>query len=352
MKRILVLILLLVSIASSAQIKDSVINYVLPDSVKTISFMADIIVHPTEEKQYWRAGIKVDGASLFLTNYRGRTSFWFHADAELNQISRGLNTGFDLKNFDVTFSYPWNVNDTCRLLIAQATDSAANFSLYSGYIFLPKEKKWKWMGTGKIMGRWNSIQKPSIVYYYKKKNPVSINELQVWCQRQNGSWKNMLQTNFTPPVVNLYSHVDSLEQLSIEKKIIQKAITPSTPFAPHFPYETPETPFKDIQGVYYAFMKEGTGKQVSVNDVVVAYYKGMLLDGSVFDSTKDKPATFPLNRLIKGWQIGVPLCKVGGKIKLIIPSNLGYSIRTRAAKIPPNSILVFEIEVVDAKSPQ
>jgi FKBP-type peptidyl-prolyl cis-trans isomerase len=56
--------------------------------------------------------------------------------------------------------------------------------------------------------------------------------------------------------------------------------------------------------------------------------------------------------LIRGWQIGVPLCKVGGKIRLVIPSNLAYSIRTRAAKIPPNSILVFEIEVVDAKSPQ
>ena len=78
----------------------------------------------------------------------------------------------------------------------------------------------------------------------------------------------------------------------------------------------------------------------------------MFKDGSVFDETKDKPATFPLKRLIMGWQIGVPLCKVGGKIKIIIPSNLGYSIRTRAAKIPPNSILVFEIEVVDAKAPQ
>jgi FKBP-type peptidyl-prolyl cis-trans isomerase len=53
-----------------------------------------------------------------------------------------------------------------------------------------------------------------------------------------------------------------------------------------------------------------------------------------------------------GWQIGVPLCKVGGKIKIIIPSNLGYSIRTRSAKIPPNSVLVFEIEVLDAKAPQ
>ena len=106
-------------------------------------------------------------------------------------------------------------------------------------------------------------------------------------------------------------------------------------------------------GVYYSILKEGTGRQVSVNDTVTIFYKGYLFnDGSVFDETKDKPATFPLKRLIMGWQIGVPLCKVGGKIKIIIPSNLGYSIRTRAAKIPPNSILVFEIEVVDAKAPQ
>ena len=51
----------------------------------------------------------------------------------------------------------------------------------------------------------------------------------------------------------------------------------------------------------------------------------------------------------QGWQLGVPLCKVGGKIKLVIPSALAYSVRTRAPKIPPNSILVFEVEVLDAK---
>ena len=75
-----------------------------------------------------------------------------------------------------------------------------------------------------------------------------------------------------------------------------------------------------------------------------------LYSGYIF-LPKEKPATFPLKRLIMGWQIGVPLCKIGGKIKIIIPSNLAYSIRTRAAKIPPNSILVFEIEVVDARAP-
>ncbi|MGC8064199.1 FKBP-type peptidyl-prolyl cis-trans isomerase, partial [Salmonella enterica] len=72
-------------------------------------------------------------------------------------------------------------------------------------------------------------------------------------------------------------------------------------------------------------------------------------DGSIFDQTKDKPATFPLNRLIKGWQIAVPMCKVGGSIRVIIPSALAYSIRTRSKNIPPNSVLVFDIDVVDVK---
>ena len=92
---------------------------------------------------------------------------------------------------------------------------------------------------------------------------------------------------------------------------------------------------------------------VSVEDTVTIFYKGYLFsNGQVFDQTGEKPASFPLKRLIRGWQIAVPLLKVGGKIKLVIPSDLAYSIRTRAAKIPPNSILVFEIEVLDARSPE
>ena len=87
-----------------------------------------------------------------------------------------------------------------------------------------------------------------------------------------------------------------------------------------------------------------------MSDTVTVLYKGSLLkDGSVFDETKKEPVSFPLNRLIKGWQIGLPLCRVGGKIKLIIPSAQAYSIRSRSKDIPPNSVLVFEIEVVGVK---
>jgi FKBP-type peptidyl-prolyl cis-trans isomerase len=102
-----------------------------------------------------------------------------------------------------------------------------------------------------------------------------------------------------------------------------------------------------INGVYYHILQEGTGAYVKVTDSVTVHYKGSLLqDGSVFDQTKDKPATFLLGRLIKGWQLALPQSKVGGKIRVVIPSGQAYGIRTRSTAIPPNSILVFDIEVL------
>jgi FKBP-type peptidyl-prolyl cis-trans isomerase len=87
-----------------------------------------------------------------------------------------------------------------------------------------------------------------------------------------------------------------------------------------------------------------------LTDTLVVHYKGSLFsDGSVFDQTKEKPATFPLGRLIKGWQLGLTQCRVGGKIRLYIPSGSAYGIRTLSTAIPPNSILVFDVEVLDAK---
>jgi FKBP-type peptidyl-prolyl cis-trans isomerase FkpA len=161
-----------------------------------------------------------------------------------------------------------------------------------------------------------------------------------WLQGNTGRWKN-LNGDQSIIMVNLLSHVDSLRQLEKETQLIQQAITSG------------KTDAKDIhEGVYYKIMKEGSGRQVSLNDTVTVFYKlNLFRDGSLVEEALEKPATFPLKRLIKGWQLGVPLCRVGGKIKLVIPSGMAYSIRTRAPKIPPNSILQFEIEVVDAKPP-
>ncbi len=328
------------SLPIHAMDKDSTINYNLPDSVKAVQFMAEVNVQSYNEKKDFRLGIKTDAVSLMLLSGRRGSRFCFYTKANLNNINRGINTGFDVKDWGVTFKYNWKTNETYKLLISQATDSASNLSIYSGYVFLPRENKWKFIGSCKMEGSWNTIQQPAITSYRPKKQSMFFSIGQVWCQRQNGSWRNMKQETAPNPSINLFGHIDSVQQRQIDIKKIEDAIA------------SRKTDVRDnVEKVYYKIMKEGTGRLVSVNDTVVAYYKGYLFaNDSVFDQTRDNPATFPLWRLIRGWQIGVPLCKVGGKIKLVIPSDLAYSIRTRSAKIPPNSILVFEIEVVDVKS--
>jgi FKBP-type peptidyl-prolyl cis-trans isomerase len=341
MKRILAFaFLVFIAQHSFANNKDSVLYYSVPDSVKAVSFLADISIGTITTKKEVFAGIKTDVVKLSLESEKKQREIVFEFPSAATVMANGL--GVKAEKGELSWKHAWEENKEYRLMIATASDSAGNFALYSGYIFLPNERKWKLIGTCKISGQWNSLKQPSVFFSKLKKNPLLVGIDEAWCQRNNGSWKNLSQKNLALSVVNLFSHVDSLEQLQIDKKLITQAIA-----------ENKTEAKQEHEGVYYRILKEGTGRQVSVNDTVIAYYKGYLFkDNSVFDQTKDKPATFPLKRLIVGWQIGVPLCKVGGKIKIIIPSNLGYSIRTRSAKIPPNSILVFEIEVVDAKAPQ
>lgn len=94
---------------------------------------------------------------------------------------------------------------------------------------------------------------------------------------------------------------------------------------------------------------EGTGDVVPENATITAHYTGALCkDGTIFQSSHDfgKPATFGLNQVIAGWTQGVPGMKVGGTRRLIIPSALAYGSVRAAANIPPNSDLVFDIELV------
>ncbi|MEO5945833.1 MAG: FKBP-type peptidyl-prolyl cis-trans isomerase [Chitinophagaceae bacterium] len=329
---------ILVSIFSNATDRDSTTLYNLPDSIKAVLFMAEVKVLATSDKKEVYTGIQTDIVKLSIEAEKKEKGFVFEFPKSAIVMARGLNTDVQEKG-EVSFKYNWTVNEEYRLLIAQASDSAGNFSLFTGYVFLPKVNKWKLIGTCKVNGRWNSLQQPTSFFSTKKKSGFQTSFNQLWIQRSNGKWHNLKESNLQPPVINLMSHTDSIQQKEIELKLITDAILAGKTDA-----------INNEQSVYYSIMKEGTGRQVLLTDTVTVFYKGYIFaDNSIFDQTKDKPATFPLNRLIKGWQIGIPLCKVGGKIKLVIPSDLAYSIRTRSAKIPPNSILVFEIEVVDVK---
>jgi FKBP-type peptidyl-prolyl cis-trans isomerase len=103
-------------------------------------------------------------------------------------------------------------------------------------------------------------------------------------------------------------------------------------------------------GLKYTVLTKGTGKvSPKATDTVTVHYHGTLLNGTVFDSSVDRgqPASFPLNRVIPGWTEGVQLMVVGDKFKFEIPADLAYGANSPSPVIPPNSTLVFEVELLE-----
>jgi FKBP-type peptidyl-prolyl cis-trans isomerase len=285
--------------------------------------------------------------------------------------------------------YNWKAGEKYKFLVTALPDSSSNTTIYTGYFFMPELQKWKLIAAFKapkdgnyLKGLYSFVENFEGINGQVQRKGLFGNQ---WIRNENGQWNEITAASFSydatgkagdrtdygagiengqfylwnggfqqagakykevftrkaaekNPEINLYKNADSIIQAAIDRRAILGAIAAG---------KSDTTGSKD--GLYYKILKEGTGSNVLLSDTVVAYYKGSILNGEVFDETKEKPATFPLNLLIKGWQIGLPVCRVGGKIRLIIPSGLAYSIRTRSSKIPPNSILMFDIEVVDVK---
>ena len=102
-------------------------------------------------------------------------------------------------------------------------------------------------------------------------------------------------------------------------------------------------------GIQYSVLTEGEGAKPVATDTVKVHYKGTFLSGDTFDSSYDRgePAVFPLNRVIRGWTEGVQLMSVGSKFKFTIPSDLAYGPKGNPPRIPGNSVLQFEIELLE-----
>ncbi|WP_439506442.1 DUF3472 domain-containing protein [Sediminibacterium sp.] len=288
------------------------------------------------------------------------------------------------------FVYPWKTGEKYQFMVFALTDSVKSNTIYSGYFFIPETGKWKLIASFRAPKDGNYLQN----LYSFSENFWGLNgQLErkaffgnQWIQKSNGRWEELLTSKFSydatgkaghridysagvdgkqfylshggfkpaniqfgqslfrqptgqRPNIDLNRNSDSLVQAKLDEESIKAAVSKGT---------------LDTTGnessVYYHILKQGAGKPIKVTDTVTVYYKGSLLsDGSIFDQTKEKPATFPLNRLIKGWQLAVPKINVGGTIKVIIPSGLAYGIRSRSKDIPANSVLVFDIEVLDAK---
>ena len=102
-------------------------------------------------------------------------------------------------------------------------------------------------------------------------------------------------------------------------------------------------------GLQYKVLQEGNGKRPKATDRVKCHYEGMLVDGTLFDSSiaRGEPATFPLNQVIAGWTEGLQLMQEGAKYRFFIPYHLGYGERGAGGSIPPFATLIFDVELIE-----
>jgi hypothetical protein len=384
--------------------------YPLPDSLKVASFYNEITIPKDADPlhSYYMAcgfargyfGIQVNSPTerrvIFSVWDAGNEAVDRNKVADENKvklIAKGDDVFADGFGNEGTgghshWIYNWRTEETYRFLVTATIDSAAGTTTYTGYFFIPELQKWKLIAAFKAPKDGKPLRKLySFVENFRGANGQLYRKAffgNQWVRNERGEWKEITTSIFSydatgkagdridygggtesnkfylwnggfrqadakfneefgrkgtgeKPVIDLYKNVDSLIEAKKENEIILKAIRDGK-------MDTTGS----VNGVFYKILKEGNGNLVSVDDTLVVHYKGQLLNGFVFDETREKPATFPLKRLIKGWQTGLLFCREGGKIRLIIPSSLAYSIRNLNV-ISPNSILVFEIEVVEIK---
>ncbi len=103
----------------------------------------------------------------------------------------------------------------------------------------------------------------------------------------------------------------------------------------------------------YKVITEGKGKKPKATDTVTVNYRGMLIDGTEFDSSikRGQPATFPVSGVIPGWTEALQLMKEGSKWEVVIPPSLAYKEQGAGGAIGPNAVLVFEVELISVNEP-
>lgn len=101
-------------------------------------------------------------------------------------------------------------------------------------------------------------------------------------------------------------------------------------------------------GLQYRIIEEANGAQPGLNDRVLVHYRGRLVDGTEFDSSykRNRPASFRVNQVIKGWTEALQMMPRGSKWQLVIPPDLGYGEKGAGDMIPPNSTLIFDVELI------
>jgi hypothetical protein len=313
----------------------------LPISVNTklSAIITTVKTSLLEQGKKGKLGISTSQSKLYFNVTQKKSSIVFEVPHASTLLSNGLETVVASKS-SVTWDFDVTKESQYKLYIATASDSAENFIVYSGYIYFPQLNKWKLIASFRINGSIENIISANTFNSYPTTTSLEDLFIDSWGQRDSGPWLKIKSSATQNPILLPFSDIDSTKQSQVDNFLIQKAIESK---------QTDANTFKE--GLYITLMKTSSRKDlVHMTDTVSIYYKGYILGTNiVFDQTTTETRTFPLSRLIRGWQIGLENTSIGDKVKLLIPSGLAYGIRTRSPKIPPNSILVFEIETVDAK---
>ena len=178
-KGLFLFLLLFYSLFSFASGKDSVVHYTIPDSLRAVSFMADITVKAVLSKKEVFTGIITDNVSLKLEADKNKRELVFSFPKTATVLAKGLQVKSGEKG-ELEFDYDWKPNKAYRLMITIATDSANNFMLYSGYIRLEGENDWKLMGTCKIEGTWKHNLQAASLFISRNKKHLDVSFGEVW----------------------------------------------------------------------------------------------------------------------------------------------------------------------------
>ena len=141
------------------------------------------------------------------------------------------------------------------------------------------------------------------------------------------------------------------KQAAVKKAEGEKNATEGTKFLAE--NKTKEGVKTTASGLQYKVLKEGTGATPKATDTVKVNYRGTTIGGTEFDSSykRGEPASFPVNRVIKGWTEGLQLMKVGSKYQLFVPADLAYGERGAGSDIGPNATLLFDVELIEITPP-
>lgn len=328
-------------LVAQSQPNPVVTEYPQPDSVKISTLLANVSVSDFQSRKPVTAGLRSSLGTISLKARGQQKSVAFSFPVGAQVVAKGINVK-ESGPGELSWNFAWKPTTIYQLmLIVALSDTTAQNMLYSGYLFLPDEKMWKLIGSCLIDGQRTTLKNPATFTSVNNKTDSAARFTAVWLQRTDRSWKNLVSTAVPAPVITFRDapYVDSDAQYKREKEQIENAVAEG---------KSEKLTYKD--GIYYAMMREGTGKQVSLTDSIVVLVNGYQFHNkAVFWQQLDKPITFPLSRLIKGFQLGLPMCRVGGKIKLVIQSLYAYNIATSSPLFYPNSTLVFEVELLDVK---